>query len=170
MHYKLFILYCVLSGFLINAAAVRANQDENAALEELHRTLQQRIATLQSEQNLLLFQKEMNTSDSKYLLLNISEKTGQLKYKNRVLRNFTFMVKKNFTTVVVQPGMLSLTKKVMGNANRHALIFGTALIIQWKRVLIAKKEEPALRIFVAENDLLSIYSAVREGAKAYVVQ
>ena len=170
MRDKLFCLFFVLSVPLLGAGTGMADQDEHAVLEELRQTLQQRVITLQREQDLLLFQKEMFTSESKYLILNISEKTGQLKYKNRVLKNFHFIPKQYFFADVLRPGMLSLTTKVEGNDNRRALIFGTALMIQWKRVVMAKKEKPIPTISIEEHDLLSLYSAMQEGAKAYIVQ
>ena len=170
MRDKFFCLFFVLSVTLIGAGTGKAAEDERAALEELHQTLQQRVTTLEREQDLLLFQKEMSTSDSKYLVLNLAKKTGQLKYKNRLLKSFHFITEKKYSADVLRSGMLSLTKKVEGNDNRRALIFGMSLMIEWKRVVLTKQEKPIATISVAEQDLLSLYAAMQEGAKAYIVQ
>ncbi len=60
------------------------------ALVEQQKQLSAKIDTLTQEQDYLLFQKTMYASDSKYLVINITARTGQLKYKNRVLRDFHF--------------------------------------------------------------------------------
>jgi len=172
MRLKLFILvfaFLTLHISLPDVDLLAATEDQYKMLEEDRQSLHQRVAMLQREQDFLLFQKEMYMSDSKYLILNASEKTGQLKYKNRVLKKFHFKPSGNFSPETVQLGMLSLTKIVEGKGSPRALIFGTSLVMRWKRDATAKKGEGIPTIFIAEHDLLSVYSTMREGAKAYLV-
>jgi hypothetical protein len=160
----------VLSSFLLGANAGAAQeQDERAALQKQQQALQEQVATLKREQDFLLFRKAMYASDSKYLVLNSSGKTGQLMYKNRVLKDFRFIPSRNFPNAV-QPGMLVLTKKSEGKTDRHALIFGTALIIQWKRAVVPKKEARIPCIALTKKEMLSLFSAIEEGATAYIVR
>jgi hypothetical protein len=160
----------VLSLFLLGANTGAAQeQDERAALQEQQQALQKQVATLKREQDFLLFRKTMYTVDSKYLVLNRTQMTGQLMYKNRVLKDFRFKPSRNFPRAV-QPGMLVLTKKSEGKTDRNALIFGTALIIQWKRAVVPKKEARIPVISLTKKDMVSVFSAVEEGALAYIVR
>jgi len=144
-------------------------QDERAALQKQQQVLQEQVATLKREQDFLLFRKTMYAADSKYLVLNSEKKTGQLMYKNRVLKDFRFTPSRNFPGAV-QSGMLVLTKKSEGKTDRNALIFGTALIIQWKRAVVPKREARIPAISLTKKDMLSVFSAVEEGATAYIVR
>jgi hypothetical protein len=158
----------VLSIFLLGANTGSAQeQDERATLQKQQQALQEQIAMLKREQDFLLFRNTMYTVDSKYLVLNIEKKTGQLMYKNRVLKNFRFNPSGNFYN---EPGMLVLTKKSEGKTDRDALIFGTALIIQWKRSVVPKTEADIPFISLTKKDMLSVFSAVEEGALAYIVR
>ena len=160
----------VISALLLGSNAVGQNQDELATLQVLQQTWQKKIHTLKREQDFLLFQNEMYAVDSKYLLLNITARSGQLKYKNRVLKDFRFIPVKNVNDNALQPGMLVLTSKTERKLNRYALIFGTSLIIQWTRSAAFRQGGNIPAILLSENDILSVFSAVEEGARAYIVQ
>jgi hypothetical protein len=153
-----------LSFFLLGADG--GDRDERAMLLNREQALRQKIATLKREQDYLLFQKAMYAADSKYLVLNMADKTGSLKYKNRALRNFHFTASRNFPGNL-QPGMLALTKKAEGKNDRRALLFGKSLIIQGKRIAIPKKTDIPL-ISLTKKEMLSIFSAVEEGATVYL--
>lgn len=127
----------LLSWFLIAVAGSGQAKDERESLKELQQSLRVRIENLTQEQDYLLFQKEMYASDSKYLLLNITAKTGQLKYKNRVLKNFPF----NVSGRRMRTGILVLSKKNEEKTGRHTLIFGDVLILQWKRTTVPPHEK-----------------------------
>jgi len=164
------LLMIALSLFLLgaNTGAIQ-EQDERTALQKQQQALQEQISTLKREQDFLLFRKTMYAVDSKYLVLNSAKKTGQLMYKNRVLKDFRFIPAKNFPGAL-QPGMLVLLKKSEGKTDRHALIFGTALIIQWKRAVVPKKEARVPFVSLTKKDMLSVFSAVEEGAIAYLLR
>src|SRR5512145_1839818 len=66
--------------------------DERKQLENAQKQLASRIEELKKEQDFLLFQRSFAGSDSKYLILDLSAKTGTLKYRNRILRTFGFTV------------------------------------------------------------------------------
>lgn len=152
-----------------SSSGAAQEQDERAALQKQQQALQEQVATLKREQDFLLFRKTMYAADSKYLVLNSTEKTGQLMYKNRVLKDFRFIPSRNFPAAV-QPGMLVLTEKSEGKTDRNALIFGTALIIQWKRAAVPKKEARIPFISLTKKDMLSVFSAVEEGTIAYLLR
>jgi len=141
---------------------------ELAALMDQQRALRARIEVLNREQDLLLFRKMMYSADSKYLMIDTRSRTAQLKYKNRALRDFRFRASKNFTGKALRPGRLVLTKKVEGKKDRHALVFGSALIIQWKRSSVPPRETDIPFITLTRKELLSLYHAVEEGALAYI--
>jgi hypothetical protein len=167
---KIFYLCLALAPLLMGADGGGAGPDEQTALREQHKVLQARIDALNREQDYLLFRKAMYVSDSKYLLLDSVLKTGQLKYKNRVLKDFKFIPSKNVLGGALKPGKLVLTKKVEGKRDRHALVFGNALVIQWKRASVPPQEADIPFISLSRKDLLSVFFAVEKGALMYVVR
>jgi hypothetical protein len=163
----LFLLFCF---FLTGADQGGIERDERAALREQRAKLQRRVDALRREQDFLLFQKAMFSSDSRYLVINPAKKTGQLKYKNRVLKDFRFQTSKNFRNRAPRPGMLTLTKKTEGAKGRHALVFGGSLIVQWKRTAVPKQEAAIPFLSLTRKELQSIFYAVEEGAPAYIMR
>ena len=159
----LFMILMVVDG-------VSQENEERESLNELQQSLCVRIETLTSEQAFLLFLKEMHVSDSKYLLLNVTAKTGQLKYKNRVLKDFRFVLEKQYADTMIRSGMLVLSKKHEGKSGRHALIFGDTLILQWKRKAVPSVEKNIPFISLSKRDLQSVFYAVEPGARAYIVR
>jgi hypothetical protein len=143
---------------------------ERAALMDQKRTLRARIVVLNREQDLLLFRKLMYSADSKYLMIDTRSRTAQLKYKNRVLKDFRFQASKNFPGKALRSGRLVMTRKVEGKKDRHALVFGNSLIIQWKRSSVPPQEAGIPFIKLTRKELLSIYHAVEAGAQAYIVR
>lgn len=171
MNFKTVALILVLSFLFLSAdAGGQEATDERDALNTLQQSLLARIDVLSSEQNFLLFQKEMYASDSKYLLLNVTAKTGQLKYKNRVLKNFRFLMSGNVSVKKVRNGMLVLAKKLEGKNGRNALIFGDSLILQWKNTTIFPLEKNIPVFSLTKPDMLSVFYAVETGARAYVIR
>jgi putative sterol carrier protein len=150
-------------------AAGAVQPDERQQLLEQERVLRDREAKLKREQAFLLFQKTMYAADSKYLVLNFSEKTGRLKYKNRVLKKFHFTVAKRFSAGKLQPGMLILTKKIEVEKGSYTLLFGKALVVRERdTAATGRKNTPA--VFFTKKDMLSVFFAIEEGATAYVVR
>jgi len=144
--------------------------DDQATIQAQQKSLQDRIESLKREQDLLLFQKAMYSTDSKYLLLDTKLKKGQLKYKNRVLKEFTYLTSQNFPGERLKTGKFVLTKKQEGKRDRHALVFGNALVIQWKRATVSPQEADIPFISLTKKEMLSIYFALEEGAMLYVVK
>src|SRR5574341_567785 len=164
------MLLLTLSLFLIGADGGDQARDERDVLQEQREVLRQRIEKLTEEQDFLLFQKEMYTADSKYLVLNIAGKSGRLMYRNRVLKDFRFRTSKNYPATVFGPGRLLLTKKEDGKRARHVLIFGNALVIQWKRTKVPPQEADIPVISVTKKEMRSLFYAVEDGALAYLVR
>ena len=104
------------------------------------------------------------------LILDIKKKTGHLKYKNRLLKDFRFQTSKNFPSRSLRPGMLTLTEKIEGKKDRHALVFGKSFTVRWKLSTVPKQQTNVPALILARKDLLSVYFAVENGALAYVVR
>jgi hypothetical protein len=151
-------------------AAGAVQPDERQQLLEQERVLRDQEAKLKREQDFLLFQKTMYAADSKYLVLNLSEKTGRLKYKNRVLKKFHFTATKRFSAGTLQPGMLILTKKMEIEKGSHALLFGKSLAVRERGDTAPGKKLNASVVFLTKKDMLSVFFAMEEGASAYVVR
>ena len=166
------IVYVILllSFFLLGADRGGPDNRERAALKAERRALHARIEDLKREQDYLLFQKTMYENDSKYLVLDTRKKTGHLKYKNRVLKDFRFQTSKNFPVRSLRPGMLTLTEKIEGKKDRHALVFGKTFVVRWKRSSVPREQANIPSLSLSRKDLLSIYFAVEDGALAYVVR
>ena len=155
--------------FCATNAGGREGEEHTAQLEQLL-TLREKVTALKREQDFLLFQKEMYASDSKYLILNIVKRSGQLKYKNRVLKDFRLNSPNNYNANIIGPGMLTLTKKIDGKNNRFVLVFGRTLMLQWTRTAAFREEGPIPTFVLRKKDIRSVFFAVEEGARAYVVQ
>jgi len=164
------VVLLVCSLFLLGADNSDQAIAERSVLAEQELELNARVDSLRSEQDRLQFQKAMYAVDSKYLVLNISARTGQLLYKNRVLKDFRFTPSKNFNAEQLKPGVLVITKKTEAKNDRHALRFGKSLIIQWRRKTVPPQEADIPFISLTKKDLLSVFFAVEEGAMAYVVR
>lgn len=163
-------LLLALVVFLMGADKGNAVQDERTALRAERRALLQKVEKLKREQDYLLFQKTMYENDSKYLIIDIRKKTGHLKYRNRVLKDFQFQTSKNFPVRSLKPGMLALTEKIEGKKDRHSLVFGKSFTVRWKLSTIPKQQADIPSLTLARKDLLSVYFAFENGALAYVVR
>ena len=135
---------------------------------EKKKQLNARVETLQREQDYLVFQKTMYESDSKYLIINIPAKTGQLKYKNRLLKRLHFKLISGQVSRLT-PGALTLTQKIEGPRGRNLLIFGQALVLQGKYAPATRIEAGIPCLSVSRKDFLSIYYAIESGAKAFIL-
>ena len=160
----------LLSVFLLGADRSGQAGRERTALSAERRALHARIESLRREQDYLLFQKTMYENDSKYLILDIKKKTGHLKYKNRVLKDFKFQTSKKFPVRSLRPGMLTLTEKIEGKKDRHALVFGKTFVVRWKRSSVPREQANIPSFSLARKDLLSVYFAVEPGSLAYLVR
>jgi hypothetical protein len=135
---------------------------------EKKKQLNARVETLQREQDYLVFQKTMYESDSKYLIINIPAKTGQLKFKNRLLKSLHFKLISGQVSRLT-PGALTLTQKIEGPRERNLLIFGQALVLQGKYAPATQIEAGIPCLSVSRKDFLSIYYAIESGAKAFIL-
>lgn len=159
---KAILIIAVLS------AGVTASADERQDLLHRRKELQARIDDLTREQDFLLFQKEFTLSDSKYLVLRPAEGAGELRYRHRLLKRFTFPAMKKPALRRVPAGAAALTRKIDGS---HTLLFGGTLVLQSKRAQApANKKNRAARIGLSREDLLSVYAALEPGAQAYVLK
>jgi hypothetical protein len=170
MKSKAACLLLLLLLFFVGTVGYGQEQDERDELLEQQKVMKEKIDTLRREQDFLLFEREIYVSDSKYLIINLGAKKGQLKYKNRVLKDFRFTASGNLAKDALKPGTLTLTKKREDPGQRHVLLFGKSLIIQWKRPAGSPYTANILRISLSKRDLQSIFYAVEEGANAYIVR
>jgi len=143
---------------------------EQALLEEQQKQLRKKRDTLRQEQDFLQFQKEFYVSDSKYLLLDFVKEAGQLKYKNRVLKSFIFTPSVKIPSQAIQPGAVTLTKKIQTSGGWRSLTFGASLVIQMKSKAARREDLRVPRITVSRSDMASLFYALEEGSRAYVVK
>jgi hypothetical protein len=167
---KTVCLLLLLSLFFMGMDGYGQEQDEHDELLEQQNALKEKIKTLRHEQDFLLFEKALYATDSKYLIINLAAMKGQLKYKNRVLKGFRFTSSANLAKDAFESGALTLTKKRENAGQRHVLLFGKSLVIQWKRPARAPYAANIPSLSLSKRDLQSIFYALEEGAKAYIVR
>jgi hypothetical protein len=143
--------------------------DGREVLLQEKRALLAKIASLTDEQAFLQFQKEMYRTDSRYLVLHLSAGTGQLKYKNRILKEFQFTFPKQSDSRHLHRGMLAVTKKTEGNNDRHALMLGSAFVLQWKRASMPSQAASIPAFSLSKKDMASLFFALDVGSPAYLV-
>lgn len=161
------ILLLLASLFLMGADNGVRGTDDRAKLLEQQKQLNTKIERLKREQDYLLFQKMMYVSDSKYLVVNIRARTGQLMYKNRILKDFHFTSAGHVRRL--KQGALTLTRKIEKPKKRNLLIFGTSLVLQGKRIPAIRLQAGIPRFSLSKKDFLSVFYAVEAGAKAYLI-
>lgn len=161
-------IFLIFSGMDGNAQET----DERRQLAEQQKRLSEKIESLKREQDLLLFRKEFYSADSKYLVLNIPAGKGELRYKNRLLKSFSFALSSKARLLAVPVGAAAVTKKVEGRGKRYEIMFGRSFIMQVKPInaVPSPKDRTSPRLFVSRKDLQSIFYATEEGSKAYVLQ
>jgi hypothetical protein len=163
-------LVLLFSLFLMGADSGDQSGEERGKLLEQQKQLSARIKTLKREQDYLVFQRTMYSSDSKYLIINMSAKTGQLKYKNRVLKDFHFKrVSVSDRAHRLNRGALTLTQKIEGAKQRKLLVFDKALVLQGVHAPEAKLEAGIPRLSLSKKDFRSVYYAIEAGANAYIL-
>jgi hypothetical protein len=161
------IFLIAASLLLMGADNGEQGTEDRARLLERQKQLNSRIDTLKQEQDYLLFQKTMYASDSKYLVINITSRTGQLKYKNRILQDFHFT--STGKVGMLKRGELTLTNKIEEPKKGNLLLFGTSLVLQGKRVPKIQLQAGIPRFTLSRKDLKSVFYAVEAGAKAYIM-
>lgn len=160
----------VLSFFLMGADNGDQSGEERGKLLEQQKQLSATIKTLTREQDYLVFQRTMYTSDSKYLVLNISKRTGQLKYKNRILKDFHFeRVSVSGRVNRLTRGALTLTQKIEGDRKRKLLVFDKSLVLQGVHAPATKHVAGIPRFSLSKKDFRSVYYAIEPGAKVYLM-
>lgn len=163
-------LVLLFSLFLMGADNGDQSGEERGKLLEQQKQLSARLTTLKREQDYLVFQRTMYASDSKYLILNMSKKTGQLKYKNRILKNFHFeRVSVSGRVNRLTRGALTLTQKIEGDRKRKLLVFDKSLVMQGVHAPATKLETGIPRFSLSKKDFRSVYYAIEPGAKVYIM-
>jgi len=170
MKSKAACLLLLLLLFVMGRDGNGQEQDEREELLGQQKALKGKIETLRREQDFLLFEKALYATDSKYLIIHLGAKRGQLKYKNRVLKDFRFTASANLAKNALKPGELTLTKKRENPDQRHVLLFGKSLVIQWRRPARSSYSANIPRLSLSKEDFQSIFYAVEEGAKTYIVR
>ncbi|NTW67318.1 MAG: hypothetical protein HGB21_13595, partial [Nitrospirae bacterium] len=158
----------LLSLLLLGMDGKHREGDEWRQLEARQAQLAARIKVLKQEQDFLLFQRSFAGADSKYILIDLSTKTGTLKYRNRVLRTFGFTLSSS-KSHKPRKGRYVLTGKTDGSPGKMSLVVQDAFIIHGKRYSGRQKREKSLpAMVVGRKDLAAIYYAVEQGTMLYV--
>lgn len=158
----------VLSLCLAGICGADQEGAERKKLVGQKKKLTARIVKLKHEQDFLVFQKTMCEADSKYLIIDFSARTLQLKYKNRVLKDVKFKRVLGRVSTLAH-GALTLTQKIEGSGKRNLLVFGQALVLQGRHAPSTALEEGIPRLFLSRKDFLSVYFAIEPGAQAYIL-
>ncbi len=164
IHYSTAIVAVVLA---LQAAALASSTDrEREKLLSTQKTLSTKIEMLKQEQDFLLFEKTAFSQDSKYLIVNIAGKTGQLKYKARVLKDFSFLPQSRHLDRLKR-GFLPLTLKIEDPRKKNGMVFGNVLLV------FAKGKEPGgeaglARLVLTRKDFRALFYALEKGAMLYV--
>jgi hypothetical protein len=161
-------LMLLLSVLLMGMDGPPREKDDQRLLEKRQAKLATRIEALKQEQDFLLFQRTFAGSDSKYLLIDLSTKTGTLKYRNRILRTFGFTLS---ASKPHQPrkGRYVITGKTDGSPGKKFLVVQDAFIIHGKWYSGKPRHEKKLpAIVVGRKDLAAIYYAVEQGTMLYI--
>jgi hypothetical protein len=162
------ILACmlpVLSLFLMGMDGVGTGDAGLDGLAARQRELKARIEMLRSEQDLLLFQKQLSAMDSRYLVIDLARGLGQLKYRSRVFLDFTFRPLPMRVIRTVPRGVVALTKKIERNG-RLALVFGQDFGLRTKNAVVPDHGMP--QIMVSPREMRSIFFALEAGSIAYI--
>ncbi len=152
---------------LLASGAHAQDAGEQQLLMERKEQLKVTIETLKRDQDFLIFQQEMRASDSKYLIIKNAAKTGQLRYKNRVLKDFHFSASER--QGALKGGGVALSKKIEDARGRQALIFDDALILLGKRISAAPAPAGVPRVLLSKKDFQSVFYAVERGARLYIL-
>ena len=167
---------CLLPFFLLIFSGADGNAqktDERRQFAEQQKRLSAKVESLKREQDLLLFRKEFYSADSKYLILNIPAGKGELRYKNRLLKSFSFALSSKARLHAIPVGAAAVTRKVEGRGKRYGIIFGRSFIMQVKAKgagSLPKDRALPPRLFVSKRDMQSLFYAVEEGSEGYVLQ
>jgi len=166
-----YIVVCALLFLPLNLARAEGDAREPAAertrLDARRQELEARALKLSQERDFLLFEKEFAVIDSKYLVLDPVSGRGQLKYRARVLLDFSFAAASKKERQALPPGPLSVTKKREDAKKRLELVFGPLLVLSSKDA--ATQDPAAMRIVLSGKEIRSVFFALEKGSMAYIL-
>lgn len=146
--------------FSLHATAEEPGHDD-AESAARYRMLSEKLASLQAEQEFLLFRSVFSATDSKYLILDPSAGKGKLMFRNRVLRTFG-LERPDRTKGSPERGIIVVTGKIDGSLKKRTLVFGDALALHSRKA----ESKPGYRI--RSKDFAALYYALEIGSRAYV--
>ncbi len=161
-------LLLLLSALLMGMDGPPREKDDQRLLEAQKAKLATRIEALKQEQDFLLFQRSFAGSDSKYLLIDLSTRTGTLKYRNRILRTF------GFTFSAARPpqfrkGRYVLTGKTDGAPGKMSLFVQDSIIIRGKGYSgRLPREKKISSLVIARKDLAALFYSFEKGSILYI--
>jgi hypothetical protein len=162
------VLLIVLSFLLMGMDGPPRENDELRQLEEKRAQLTARIDALKKEQDFLLFQRSIAGSDSKYLLIDLSARTGTLKYRNRVLRTFGFTVSSPGHRQI-RKGRHILASKSDGSAKKRELVVADAFLIRGKAHSGRSADGKSMAsLIIGQKDLAALFFAVDQGTMLFI--
>lgn len=167
LKYSTALIILLLIGTGVSVLAQDA--DERQRLIERRNRLRARITKLQKEQNFLLFRKEMYAADSKYLVLDPGRGSGELRYRDRVIRNFQ-LTRNGAASPPLRPGAFVLSVREERGGKRRSLVFGNTFMLQTRHARSGgRRETEPVRFVLSSKDMSSLFSALDVGSRAYVV-
>jgi hypothetical protein len=162
----------VLIVLLLSSVCFGQERDERRLLVEQELQLREKVELLKQEQDYLLFQKALAAADSKYLILDVRNGKGMLKYRNRILRSFKFPDVDRSLPGAAASGAITLTGKIDGPTRKRQLIFDNSrLILEAKHTALrASKGKPAVRIPLVTKDLGALFFVLERGSMAFIIR
>jgi hypothetical protein len=168
MNGKLCLPMAILSLLLMGMDNAPREADERKQLEDAQKRLELRIRELKRDQDFLLFQRSFAGSDSKYLILDLSARTGTLRYRNRVLRTFGFTLSSPGHRHI-RKGRHVLASKTDGSSKKRALVVEDEFLIHGKAYSgrsAGGRRMPSL--VIGRKDLAALFFSVDKGTMLFI--
>ena len=160
---------CIVCACLTSAFG--QSQDELQTLLFRQQQLTDKIRMLEKEQNLLQFQRSCASLDSKYLLIDYAAGKGTLRYRNRILRDFSFVKPDHPRKRKIPQGLMKLSQKTDGTKRKRRLFFGESLVMQaassGSTAGGTSTTIPVVRL--KTKDFSAIFFAIENGTMAYLI-
>ncbi len=143
---------------------LQAGASELEALRKQERRLERRVRQLEQEQELLLYRKSFQQSDSKYLIIDRSAGRGTLRYRGRVLRTFPVSGSRS-----ARPGPAVMTARNGVVSKANWLVFGNDAVIRVRGTALPAGELKGVPVLtVGSRDMAVLSTVLDVGSQIYL--
>ncbi len=149
-----------------------AGEERQSLILREHK-LRERIDELRFEEDLLIKQKALLASDSKYVLLDLKKRKGTLKYRNRILRTFDFDTRKAGGKRM-KPGIYTVSEKTDGSSKKRQLLFSNPpLVIARKPKTSVPTDKPGKGsplVLLKTKDMDALFFVLEPGSQVLLLK